>query len=121
MLNDIYIYIYTYQITAYERERLLQIQENKKKVDELGLKEIAHGLNLVTGKTVSNEKEEDDLHLDKEYVPEDDGLSEEEEEAENVKPKKDTKKKELKRKKGDKPPTNPARPRTRSTAPLTKV
>ncbi|KAL1826587.1 hypothetical protein ACET3Z_004999 [Daucus carota] len=72
-------------------------------------------------RVVSNEKEEDDLHLDKEYVPEDDGLSEEEEEAENVKPKKDTKKKELKRKKGDKPPTNPARPRTCSTTHLTKT
>ena len=81
------------------------ILENKTKVDQLGLKTLADGLNL---KVVKAKVQDDDEHdSDKEYVPD-------EQENEEIMEKEVAKKKQMKTKK-QKVVTNPIRrPRTRS-------
>lgn len=99
----------------------MQVAENKRKVDELGLKRLASGLNVQNAK--EKVQADDEPEFDREYVPGNDSLSEAEKEDEEIVARKVAEKPKMmkmKKKKGKKV-TNPvSRPITRSTttAPL---
>lgn len=93
---------------------MMKVAENQKKIDELGLKHLASGLNV--NNVQENVQADDEPEFDREYVPGHDSLSEAEKEDEEIVAKEVAQK----QKKGKKV-TNPvSRPNTRSrtTAPL---
>ena len=86
----IFIYVLLFQLCEYEKKRMGKVLENKKKVEALGLKKLADGLNL---KVIKEKVKDDDEHeSDVEYVPENKSVSDDEQDNEEIKEKEAAKK-----------------------------